>query len=133
MAPGLGPVQNRNLALAGAITQVWTKMILWTVLPPGPKFRTAAAQRRSRHGERKIGSGLRMSGRSLPEDDQRQVQAAHRLGPAGWSPALWRDQNRPAAGLDRDFGNHAAGAVAGIEGADRVRADRPPGLRRRAA
>src|SRR5580698_2027047 len=109
MAPGLGPVQNRNLALAGAITQVWTKMILWTVLPHGPKFRTAAAAtRRSRHGERKIGSGLRMSGRSVPENDQRQVQAADRLGPAGWSPALWRDQNRLAAGLDRHRGNHAA-------------------------
>jgi DNA-binding HxlR family transcriptional regulator len=39
-----------------------------------------------------------MPGRGVPENDQRQVQAADRLGPAGWPQALWRNQNRSSSG-----------------------------------
>ena len=36
-------------------------------------------RRRGRDGEVEIGADLRLSGRRFPENDQRQVQAAHRL------------------------------------------------------
>src|SRR5258705_4547137 len=45
--------------------------------------------------------------------------------------AVWRDQNRPAQRFGRQFGNRASRALPRIEGADRVGADRPQGLRRR--
>src|ERR1019366_670089 len=88
---------------------------------------------RSCHGEREISADLRMPGCGVPENDQRQIQAADRLGSAAWSQALWRDQNRPAARLKRQRGNRAPRAQPRIEGADRDRTDRPQGLWRRSS
>src|SRR5882672_1949085 len=118
-----------NLAPVEARTQVWTKLILWTFLRL-PGFRSGAANlsRESGHGESEIGADLRVSGRSIPENDQRQVQAADRLGPEGWPEALWRDQDWTAARIGRQLGNRAPGAQPRIEGADRDRADRPQGF-----
>src|ERR1700687_3696676 len=74
-----------------------------------------------------------MPGRGVPEDDQRQVLAADRLGSEGWSQALWRNPNRAAARFERQRGDRASRALTRVEGADRGRTDRPPGLRRRSA
>src|SRR5882672_2536831 len=104
-------------------------MILWT-FSRLPGFRSGAVNlsRESGHGESEIGADLRVSGRSIPENDQRQVQAADRLGPEGWPEALWRDQDWTAARIGRQLGNRAPGAQPRIEGADRDRADRPQGF-----
>ena len=60
-------------------------MILWTLLTVAHIFEPQReAYWRSCHGQRKIRAGLRLPGRGIPEDDQRQVQAADRLGSAAW-------------------------------------------------
>src|ERR1019366_2052129 len=93
--------------------------------------RTGKHCRSSCHGERDISADLRMPGGGVPENDQRQIQAADRLGSAAWSQTLWRNPKRPAAWLGRHRGNRAPRALSRIEGADRDRTDRPQGLRRR--
>src|SRR6202048_2379422 len=126
---------RRNLAPSGAITQVWKKMILWALLPLACilKRHHKCGVGDDANGEGEISADLPLPGRGVPEDDQRQVQAANRLGYEGWSQALWRDQNRPAAGFGRDFGNRAPRAQPRVEGAHRDRTDRPQGLRRRSS
>src|ERR1700738_4641935 len=103
-------------------------MILWTV--SGPARILQRGKRRSCHGERKVSADLRLPGRGVPENDQRQVQAADSLGSAGWSQALWRNQDRPAARRKRHRANRAPRTLSRIEGADRDRADPPKGLPR---
>src|SRR5256886_12007461 len=92
-----------------------------------------ATRPRSRDGKSEIRAGLRLSGRGVSENDQRQIQAADRLGPQGRSAALRRNQDRPVAWLGWQRRDRAAGAEPRIEGADRERLDRPQGFWRRSA
>src|SRR6266403_435861 len=52
--------------------------------------------------------GLRLSGGGVSENDQRQIQAADRLGFEGWSAALWRNPHRPVARRDRQYRSRPA-------------------------
>src|SRR3954463_2657606 len=79
----------------------------------------------TRHGERKISAGMRMPGRGIPENDQRQIQAADHLGSAGRPPALWRNPQRAAERRERQFGNSSPRAQPRVEGARREWPDRP--------
>src|SRR6186713_3227077 len=98
------------------VLQVWTKLIVWTFstsllssviafsseVDTGSRKENASNKNanawRRRHGEGNSGSGAQLPGRGVSEDDQRQVQAPHRLGPQGRPASLWRDPQWPAAG-----------------------------------
>src|SRR5579863_3682063 len=80
--------------------QVRTKMILcaFTAIVisgvAGPVSRLSGSEH---HAKYPVEPYPPLSGRRVSEDDQRQVQAAHPLGPAGWAAALWRAEKEPAA------------------------------------
>src|SRR3981189_596054 len=130
------------LALTGCIghlvrlcasAQVRTKMSVWTFFLQLLSWTYANSLVEVCDGEGKDGVGLRLSGRGFSENDQRQIQAAHRLGPQGWSAALWRNPHRSVARHGRQCRDRAAGAEPRIEGACRERADRSQGFWRGSA
>src|SRR5260370_25012666 len=82
---------------------------------------------RSCQGKSEMSTNVRVPGRGVRENDQREIQAADRLGSEGWSATLWRDQNRPAQRFGRRLGNCAPRTQPRIEGAHRDGTDRPQG------
>jgi len=97
-----------DLLYAGHMSAALTRRFNKIQLPVPADIDTEVQIVRKRVQE--IGTGLRLPGRSVPENDQRQIQAADRLGFEGRSAALWRNPHRPVARLDRKCRDCAARA-----------------------